>query len=463
MGGRSGGPAGRARWLKSTVCRHCCRRVRLLSCKARPSSFLSILGISIDAPACSECASISTHGHQLPDPNFRQSQRPAPEAVSQDGRAHQRAGALFREARRCGPAREDPGVQGPRRQGRVARRPAARGLRDGARRVQARHEDAPFRRSAAGRHGAAQRQDLRDAHGRRQDADGHAAGVPERAHRQGRACGHGERLPREPRCAVDGAPLQLPRAHGRHQPAADAARGKAGGLRQRHHLRHQQRVRLRLPARQHGLRDARPRPARTELCDRRRGGFDPDRRGPHAADHQRPGRGPYRALSRDQQGRSAPGQAGGRGRHPHRRGRDQAGRLHGRREDAPGVHDRGRPREGRADPRRIQAAARGRVALRPGQHHADAPPECRAARAAPVPPRPALRGAAGRGGDRRRIHRSPDDGPALERRPAPGRGGQGRRRDPGREPDAGFDHLPELLPSLRQARRHDRHGRHRGL
>ena len=41
---------------------------------------------------------------------------------------------------------------------------------------------------------------------------------------------------------------------GRRQPAADAARGEAGRLRRRHHLRHQQRIRLRLPARQHGLR-----------------------------------------------------------------------------------------------------------------------------------------------------------------------------------------------------------------
>ena len=32
-----------------------------------------------------------------------------------------------------------------------------------------------------------------------------------------------------------------------------------------------------------------------------------------------------------------------------------------------------------------------------------------------------------------------------------------------REPDARLDHLPELLPHVRQARRHDRHGRHRSL
>ena len=87
---------------------------------------------------------------------------------------------------------------------------------------------------------------------------------------------------------------------------------------------------------------------------------------------------------------------------------------------------------------------------------------------APLPPRPALRGAEGRGrhargGDRRRVHRPPDDRPALERRPAPGGGGQGRRADPEREPDPRLDHLPELLPHVRQALGHDRHGRHRGL
>ena len=32
-----------------------------------------------------------------------------------------------------------------------------------------------------------------------------------------------------------------------------------------------------------------------------------------------------------------------------------------------------------------------------------------------------------------------------------------------REPDPGLDHLPELLPHVRQAVRHDRHGRHRAF
>ena len=162
----------------------------------------------------------------------------------------------FEKLSRRRAAGQDPGIQGPRGQGRDARRPAARSLRRRARGLQARDEDAPLRRAADRRHGAARRQDRRDAHRRGQDADRHAAGVPECADRQGRARGHGERLPGQPRRAVDGPPLQLPRPVGRRQPAADAARGEAGSLRRRHHLRHQQRVRLRLPARQHGLRDA---------------------------------------------------------------------------------------------------------------------------------------------------------------------------------------------------------------
>ena len=35
-------------------------------------------------------------------------------------------------------------------------------------------------------------------------------------------------------------------------------------------------------------------------------------------------------------------------------------------------------------------------------------------------------------------------------------------QDQGGEPDPRHDHAPELLPPLREARRHDRHGRHRG-
>ena len=58
----------------------------------------------------------------------------------------------------------------------------------------------------------------------------------------------------------------------------------------------------------------------------------------------------------------------------------------------------------------------------------------------------------------RRIHRPHDAGPPLFRRPAPGAGSQGARPGPAGKPDAGLDHLPELFPDVRKARRHDRHG-----
>ena len=61
---------------------------------------------------------------------------------------------------------------------------------------------------------------------------------------------------------------------------------RRAGVRLRHHVRHQQRVRLRLPARQHGLERRGARPARPQLRSRGRGRLDPDRRGPHPADHQ---------------------------------------------------------------------------------------------------------------------------------------------------------------------------------
>ena len=51
----------------------------------------------------------------------------------------------------------------------------------------------------------------------------------------------------------------------RRDPADDAPRRAPRGLRLRHHLRHQQRARLRLPARQHGQLDRGVRPARPQL------------------------------------------------------------------------------------------------------------------------------------------------------------------------------------------------------
>ena len=73
---------------------------------------------------------------------------------------------------------------------------------------------------------------------------------------------------------------------------------RRAGLRRRHHLRHQQRVRLRLSARQHEIRHGADGAARPRLRHRRRGRLDPGRRGAHAADHLRPVGGPLRPLCR---------------------------------------------------------------------------------------------------------------------------------------------------------------------
>ena len=70
--------------------------------------------------------------------------------------------------------------------------------------------------------------------------------------RQRRARRHRQRLPGQTRQRVDGPRAPLPRPRRRRDPGPDDARRAPRRVRRRHHLRHQQRVRLRLPARQHG-------------------------------------------------------------------------------------------------------------------------------------------------------------------------------------------------------------------
>ncbi len=170
------------------------------------------------------------------------------------------------------------------------------GLRRRTRGRQAGAADAPFRRSADRRDGAAQRQDRGNAHRRRQDARRDASRLSQCAFRQRRAHRHRQRLSGAARRGLDGADLSLPRAHRRRQPVADGPCGQAGRLRRGHHLRHQQRVRVRLSARQHGVRGGAAGAARAHLRHRRRGRLDPDRRGAHAAHHLGPGRRQRRSL-----------------------------------------------------------------------------------------------------------------------------------------------------------------------
>ena len=197
------------------------------------------------------------------------------------------------------PRRQDGGVPRAAREGRDPRRPAARGLRGRARGRPARAQHAPLRRPAHRRHGPAPRDDRGDEDGRGQDPRRHPGRLPERAHRQGRPRRHGQRLPGQARLRVDGPALPLPGPHGGRHPAQHGRPGAPGGLRRRHHLRDEQRVRLRLPARQHEVRPRHVRPARAQLRDRGRGGLDPDRRGADPAHHQRPRRGVDRQVLPD--------------------------------------------------------------------------------------------------------------------------------------------------------------------
>ena len=119
----------------------------------------------------------------------------------------------------------------------------------------------------------------------------------------------------------------------------------------RHHLRHEQRARLRLPARQHGVEQRRAGPARPQLRDRRRGRLDPGRRGPHPADHQRPGRPADEVVRRVR---------------PRRPAAAARPRLRGRREEAhrrrPGVRHRpGRGLPRHREPLRERAHPAGRL------------------------------------------------------------------------------------------------------
>ena len=107
-------------------------------------------------------------------------------------------------------------------------------------------------------------------------------------------------------------------------------------------------------------------------------------------------------------------------------------------------------------------AAQGRLALRHRERHRRPPRQPGAARPQAVPARQGLHRAQRRGRHHRRVHRPHDAGPALFGRPAPGARGQGAPADPAREPDARLDHVPELLPHVQEARRHDRHGADRG-
>ena len=238
-------------------------------------------------------------------------------------------------------------------------------------------------------------------------------------------------------------------------PEHDALRRAPRGLRRRRRLRHKLRVRLRLPARQHGRLARRPRPARARLRDRGRGRLDPDRRGADAADHFGRARGRGAGLLRLRTRCAGPRGLRVQARRPQGRGRGVRSGLRVRREAQDRLADAGLDRCDRARPE-------GRQPLRPSQRPARQPPEPGVEGAGALPSGRGLRRPGRRGQDRRRVH-GPDHGrPPLVGRPAPGGRGEGGREHPGGARHARDDHAPELLPPLRQARRHDRHRQDRG-
>ena len=340
----------------------------------------------------------------------------------------------------------------------------------GRRRLGMRHFDV----AAHGRHDSPLGHDRGDGDRRGQDPGRHAPGRAERPHRSRRAHRHGERLPRPPRRPVDGphlspagplgvghparglVPLRPGLRADRLAPPVAPPVPAAGGLPRRHHLRDEQRVRVRLPARQHAVLAGRAGPAGAPLRHRRRGRLHPDRRGADPADHLRPGGGVDGPLlqGRPDHSQAHPRGDDHRGEAPRDRG-GPPGRLHRRREGEDGHPDRG----GR---RPVRAAALGREPLRPPAHRHAPPHQPGPPRPRPLPAGRGLRRQGRPDHHRRRVHGPPDARPALVGRPPPGDRGEGGAADPAGEPDPRHDHLPELLPDVRQARGHDGHRRHRG-
>ena len=104
----------------------------------------------------------------------------------------------------------------------------------------------------------------------------------------------------------------------------------------------------------------------------------------------------------------------------------------------------------------------GGLALRGRERDAGASRQPGAARAQAVLARQGLHRPQRRGRHHRRVHRPHDAGPALFGRVASGARSQGASDRPAGERHARLDHLPELFPPLREARRHDRHRLDRG-
>ena len=144
---------------------------------------------------------------QLAHPHFWQPQPAADRSIQRRRPQDQRFRAGLGGPLRRRPRREDRPVPRATRPGPGAGRAIAGGLRRRARGLAPHAGTATLRRAADRRHGAERREDRRNAHRRGQDAGRDAAGLSERAARQGRAHRHGQRVPRAARRRLDGAGL----------------------------------------------------------------------------------------------------------------------------------------------------------------------------------------------------------------------------------------------------------------
>ena len=209
----------------------------------------------------------------------------------------------------------------------------------------------------------------------------------------------------------------------------------------RHHVLHEQRARVRLPARQHDQLGRQPGAARPPLRARRRSRLDPRRRGPYPDHHLRARRAPERWYSefaeivRSMKKRRA---------------------LRGRRGQAHHRDHRVRRRPRRGPPGH-------REPVRLGEHPAGRLPQQRDQGPGAVREEPRVHRLRGRRGPhRRRVHRPRAAGPPLQRGHPPGHRGEGRGGDQAGEPDLRDHHPAELLPHVRQDRGHHRYRPDRG-
>ena len=159
--------------------------------------------------------------------NLRHTERPQDQGYAPAGRKDQRTGTGIRGPERRRAYRKDGRVSHAHRWGREPRCALARGLCQLPRGGPPRAWTARLRCAADGRHLPASGQHFRDEDRRGQDPCGDLPLLSQCAFRQGRACGHRERLSCPARCRVDGQGLCRARHdHGRRLSATAGSREK---------------------------------------------------------------------------------------------------------------------------------------------------------------------------------------------------------------------------------------------